>query len=159
MKLALAPSSCLLRGFLNYLFIPDFFTMTLVGAVLMTLTYKFSKGGSSDPALIHPVVTDVPTHGISRVRAGTLSKEPQEAGIKRHRRQRGTTYAHLGKHITLYKQRCSYMVRHSEGIENTGLERLQRGAWTQRGAWSQKTADSWCLCGSQGVHVLAYSHP
>lgn len=159
MKLPLAPSSRLLRGFLNYLFIPDFFTMTLVGAVLMTLTYKFSKGGSSDPALIHPVVTDVPTHGISRVRAGTLSKEPQVAGIKRHRRQRGTTYAHLGKHITLYKQRCSYLVRHSAGIEKHRTRALANRGVVTKGAWSQRTAESWCLCGSQGVHVLAYSHP
>lgn len=44
-KLPLAPSSCLLRGFPSYLLTLDLFTITFVGAVLMTLTYKFSKGG------------------------------------------------------------------------------------------------------------------
>lgn len=95
--------------------------MTLVGAVLMTLTYKFSKGGgSAGPALTHPVVADVHTHMIPRVRARTLSKGPREAGMKRSEQQLETTYAHLGEQLTLYKRQCSSMLGHSAGVQNTG---------------------------------------
>lgn len=110
--------------------------------MLMILTYKFSKGGgSAGPALTHPVVADMHTHMIPRVRARTLSKGPQEAGMKRSEHQLETTYAHLGEQITLYKQRCSSMVGHSAGVQNTVLKYMPRGDRSLRTTACQK-ADS-----------------
>lgn len=161
-KLALTPSSCLLRGFPSYLLTLDLFTITSVGAEIMTLTYKFSKGAGGErwPST-HSLGCDrCARHVISRVRAGTRSKGPQEAEEQAAAGNNRRSSGRMGEHSTLYKWQCSYMVGHGAGIQDAGLGCMHaQGGGAVTGESSMPESGELRLCGGQRVHGLAYSQP